>query len=245
MRNRIELINACDQDWNAMKSLGENKFCDKCQKQVIDFTGVRKKEIIEKLKVSGAVCGKLNPSQIQGLSARNRKRNHTISKQTLSKITFFIGFGSMIGLTEPVIAKPNSYKLEQLDKANWQSVLPVKTINDSITVKGKITDLNGEAIPGTNVILKDSRIGTQSNLKGEFIFKIPVEKIKDKNYLIISFIGFKTEEVRFYRKNRYFNIQLTEDNTPLGGIALVQERNLFDKVGNFFHKLFSNHKTCS
>ncbi|TRO66802.1 carboxypeptidase-like regulatory domain-containing protein [Christiangramia sabulilitoris] len=240
MQRRIELINPCNQDWQTMKSLDGNKFCDKCQKEVIDFTGYSKNEILKKIKGKGEVCGKLNPSHLE-----NKTGSKQLGNQYFSKFAFFIGLSSIIGLTEPVTANSTKPKIEQTDKTKWKSVIPKNKVQDSITIKGKVTDSEGQPIPGTNVIFKNSKIGTQSNLEGEFNLKIPTEKLGEKNFLIFSFIGFKMKEVRLYKNNKYFNIQMTEDLTPLGGMIIVQERKIFEKVGYFFHNLFSNHKTCN
>ena len=240
MRQRIKIINPCNQDWQSMKTIGGNKFCNKCQKEVIDFTGYSKSEIIKKINGHKEVCGKLNPAQLEDKIVSKYPSN-----QYFSKFAFFLGLSSIIGLTEPTAARSIKPTIEQTDETQWKSVMPQKIAKDSITIKGKITDSDGLPIPGTNIILKNSKIGTQSNLEGEFNLKIPSEKIGDKNFLVFSFVGFKTKEVRLYKNNKYFNIQMTEDNTPLGGIAIVQDRNIFDKVGYFFHNLFSNHKTCN
>ena len=219
MQRRIEIINPCVQDWQSMKSLGGNKFCDKCQKEVIDFTGYSKNEIFKKIRGKGEVCGKLNLSQLE-----YKVESKILGNQYFSKFAFFLGLSSIIGLTEPITANPIKPKIEQTDKTQWKSIMSNKKVQDSITIKGKILDSNGLVLPGTNVILKNSKIGTRSNLEGEFTLKIPMEKIGEKNFLVFSFVGFKTKEVRFYKNNKFFNIQMTEDHTPLGGIAIVQER---------------------
>ncbi|WP_405199100.1 carboxypeptidase-like regulatory domain-containing protein [Christiangramia sp. LLG6405-1] len=240
MQRRIEVINPCDQAWQSMRRLDGNKFCDKCKKEVIDFTGYSKNEIFEKIEKNGEVCGKLHPSHLE-----NKIESNQLGNQYFSKFAFVIGLSSIIGLNQPVTANSTKPTFEQTDRTEWKSILPIKKVQDSITIKGKVTDADGQAIAGTNVIFKDSRIGTQTNLEGEFNLKIPAEKLGEKNFLIFSFVGFEMKEIRFFRNNKFFNVQLIEDNTPLGGITIVQKRNVFDKVGYFFHNLFSNHKTCN
>ncbi|WP_405199155.1 carboxypeptidase-like regulatory domain-containing protein [Christiangramia sp. LLG6405-1] len=185
MQRRIEVINPCDQAWQSMRRLGGNKFCDKCQKEVIDFTGYSKNEIFEKIEKNGEVCGKLHPSHLE-----NKIESNQLGTQYFSKFAFFIGLSSIIGLNEPVTANSTKPTFEQTDRTEWKSVLPIKKVKDSITVRGKVTDADGQAIPGTNVIIKDSRIGTQTNLEGEFNLKIPAEKLGEKKFPHFLFCRF-------------------------------------------------------
>jgi TonB-linked SusC/RagA family outer membrane protein len=59
-----------------------------------------------------------------------------------------------------------------------------------VAVQGTIKDANGP-VPGANIIVKGSNLGTQSGPVGDFTISVP-----DANAtLVVSFIGYKTEEV--------------------------------------------------
>ena len=60
-----------------------------------------------------------------------------------------------------------------------------------IRVTGKVTDVNGNALIGVNVIMSDTRQGTITNKEGEFQLTA-----SDKNVTIeFSYVGFQTETV--------------------------------------------------
>ena len=60
------------------------------------------------------------------------------------------------------------------------------------TVTGRITDQNtGESLPGVNIVVKGTTIGTSSDADG--IYRLDVPSLSDT--LVYSFIGFKTLEV--------------------------------------------------
>lgn len=64
--------------------------------------------------------------------------------------------------------------------------------NAAITVNGKVTSKeNGEAIPGVNVLIKGTSIGTVTDVEGNFTIETPDEN----DTLIFSFIGYTTQEV--------------------------------------------------
>lgn len=58
------------------------------------------------------------------------------------------------------------------------------------TVSGVVTDQNGEAIPGANVVLKGTATGTTSDLDGKYVISVPDEGA----VLSFSFIGMTTQE---------------------------------------------------
>ena len=43
-------------------------------------------------------------------------------------------------------------------------------------ISGKITDAEGQPIPGVSVLIKGTRLGTTSNFDGNYALKIPAEK---------------------------------------------------------------------
>ncbi len=60
----------------------------------------------------------------------------------------------------------------------------------TITVKGKVVDDNGEAVPGVNIIEKGTVNGVITNFDGEYAIEVP-----PTSTLIFSFIGFQTQDV--------------------------------------------------
>ncbi len=64
------------------------------------------------------------------------------------------------------------------------------TYSQESLIKGKVIDENGEPVPFANVLVKNTLRGTASDLNGEFT----IEASSD-NILVISYIGFTTEEI--------------------------------------------------
>ena len=242
MQTRIKIIEPCNQDWNKMTILDKDKFCEKCQKNVIDLTEYKKSQLLDFLNNNEKVCGRLDQSQLkEDFLSEKQKRS------SISKLAFLISLGSILGFTEPVNAKPKEHKTEQTEIDKWKSIFPKKE-SDSITIEGTVLAPDGLELPGANIFLKDTKIAVQTNFDGKFSITIPTNKLKEENYLVFSFIGFETQEYRFYQKNRYINIKMVEDTTTLmGEVVIVRRANIFNKIGHFFGKLFSkkeNHINC-
>jgi TonB-linked SusC/RagA family outer membrane protein len=75
-------------------------------------------------------------------------------------------------------------------------LLPVTTqpvhAQDRTVVSGTVTDSEtGETLPGVNVRVEDTGIGTATDVDGEYELSVP----SDANVLLFSFIGYETERV--------------------------------------------------
>lgn len=66
------------------------------------------------------------------------------------------------------------------------------------TLKGIITDENAKVLPDISVSLKNSTIGIQTGINGEFLLQVPADSTFT---LVISSIGYKSKSVRFKLKS--------------------------------------------
>ena len=58
-------------------------------------------------------------------------------------------------------------------------------------ISGKVTDENGSGLPGVNVLIKDTDIGTITDTDGNYKLAIPDEA----RVLVFSYVGYISEEV--------------------------------------------------
>src|SRR5690349_11777570 len=78
-------------------------------------------------------------------------------------------------------------------------------------VSGKITAAkDGTELPGVSVRIKDTTLGTASDVNGVF----EMETRTDSDTLIFSFIGFQTQEV-YVRQRTLINVKLEPETTEL------------------------------
>ncbi|SHK27858.1 MULTISPECIES: SusC/RagA family TonB-linked outer membrane protein [Reichenbachiella] len=59
------------------------------------------------------------------------------------------------------------------------------------TVSGKVTDDTGEGLPGVNVVLKGTTVGSTSDIEGNWKVSVP----SDGGVLVFSFVGMTAQEV--------------------------------------------------
>lgn len=85
-----------------------------------------------------------------------------------------------------------------------------------VNVRGKVVDLNGETLIGVNVIVKDSRLGTVTDINGEFSLSVP----SLNNTLVFSYVGFKEQEIPLQGRN-FVNVTLEQDTELLDEVIVV------------------------
>ncbi|MFB9076018.1 SusC/RagA family TonB-linked outer membrane protein [Flavobacterium procerum] len=86
----------------------------------------------------------------------------------------------------------------------------------SNTIEGKITDASGLSLPGVNIQEKGTKNGSSTDFEGSF--KINVTN--PKAILIISYLGFQTQEVSVAGKTK-INVSLAEQSNSLNEVVVV------------------------
>ena len=84
----------------------------------------------------------------------------------------------------------------------------------TITVKGLVTDSNGEPIIGANVLEKGTSNGSLTDIDGKFTLNV-----RQGSTLQISFIGYKTQEIKAQQGS--IKVVLVEDNEMLEEVVVV------------------------
>ena len=83
-------------------------------------------------------------------------------------------------------------------------------------ITGTIKDETGAGIPGANILVKGTTVGTISDMDGKFELQTP----KNGGKLLISFIGYKDKEVDLGTSN-YYNIQLSPETEELDEVVVT------------------------
>ncbi|SHH24019.1 TonB-linked outer membrane protein, SusC/RagA family [Chryseolinea serpens] len=85
------------------------------------------------------------------------------------------------------------------------------------TVQGKVTSSDdGSALPGVNIIVKGTSIGTTTDADGSYSISVP----STESVLVFTFIGFKTQEVAVGNQTS-IDITLTADMETLSEVVVV------------------------
>ncbi|MEE3407356.1 MAG: TonB-dependent receptor plug domain-containing protein, partial [Candidatus Cryptobacteroides sp.] len=94
-------------------------------------------------------------------------------------------------------------------------VLPLVAFAQNLTVKGVVTETNGEPIPGAYVMIKGTTTGASTGLDGEYVINAPANAV-----LVVSFVGYVTEEVPVAGVSTH-NVTLRFDSEALEGTVVI------------------------
>ena len=81
---------------------------------------------------------------------------------------------------------------------------------------GVVVDEYGEPLIGVNILIKGTSTGTMTDFDGNFQMSV-----KDNDVLVVSYLGFKTQEVSINRKKQPMKITLYEDKQALDEVVVI------------------------
>lgn len=138
------------------------------------------------------------------LFIKNEPRNHRLNSKTWRVVKLTSGL--LLALTLQVSAAATS-----------KTVISSKTylLQDKKIVKGKVVDEKGLPIPGVNILLKGTKVSTQTDFNGSFTIEAPNNNAK----LVVSYIGMESQEVTI--GNTPLTIVLKEAGQKLDEVVVV------------------------
>jgi TonB-linked SusC/RagA family outer membrane protein len=87
--------------------------------------------------------------------------------------------------------------------------------NHNIT--GTVVDTKGEPVIGASVKMKDAKVGVITNVDGKFSMNVS----KASGELLVSYIGYLSQTVKYTANGRPIKVVLTEDVTKLDEVVVV------------------------
>ncbi len=218
----ISIPEPCHENWQNMSLAEKGRFCDRCQKNVFDFTSSTDKEIINTFNQNQNLCGRFLNSQLNRDLIKPQKKS-SLWLTTTSALISFIGLGSQDAIAQGEI------KTEQTDR----NVIIGKTlpVQKEFEISGIVTDETGP-LPGANISVKGKNISTQSDFDGKYKIKVQIGDI-----LISSYVGYESNETTVTNnKNLEIKLKLTE--ALLGEVVYIKKRTFFGRVFHSFGNLF-------
>jgi hypothetical protein len=83
-------------------------------------------------------------------------------------------------------------------------------------IRGRILDDAGEPVPGANILIKGSTIGTVSDASGNYYLPLTA----DAQTIVVSFIGYQSQEVQLNGREA-MDIRLNADQTQLSEVVVT------------------------
>ena len=157
---KITIPEPCDQKWSEMQPCGSNRFCNKCERQIIDFTyysDAALKRVIEENE--GRICGKFTKDQL------DRELISSYRKQSFFAIVSARWLGLWLFLSSPF------YSVKAQTPTDVSPELKTAKLDTNrFYISGTVVNENGISVPEVNVKLIELGLITRSDFNGKFKF---------------------------------------------------------------------------
>jgi len=238
MKYTIIIPEPCHEKWHLMNPMEKGRFCSSCKKEVLDFTYSSTYQLAKILDNNENLCGRFRASQLN-------KPFNSNKNQTMAKTSLVFGIRSFLALCTPLAAQEKSEKIEMVTIATTGKPLIIKDLRQPSTietVKGTVVDSDNLPLPGANILLQETTIGTQTDFDGNFQLEIPKDAFKSNKKLSVTYIGFETKEICLNKLEPEIRLELKlpMQEMVMGGLVVVRKWNIFDRIANLFRKKHKN-----
>ena len=243
----IQIQEPCHENWAEMTPSEQGRFCQNCQKIVVDFSKMSDRDLTQwfAARAGERVCGRVNPKQL----------NRSFSCVTQSKSTFYQRTAILVsGLFFATSAYGQDYKPTEITTTGDtilvrepQHTKPPKTEKKARILRGVVLDERGEPLPSAVIMVKGTQIATMADFDGFFKIILTDDFEKSKQIqLVTRLVGFESVEKIIEIKGQdsldKIEIRITEDSSinMLSGMVIVEEKPkpFLGKVGHAIKKPF-------
>lgn len=205
----------CHERWEQMAPVEQGRFCNSCQKTVIDFTNMTDQQLAAYFKKPiGNVCGRFAPDQLE--------RDITVPTKRIPWLRYFFQFTLPAFLLS---LKAAGQKTERVEKVNVICKVGDTSIKKTLQeaspicgLSGKVIDDKGNPIPFASVFIKGTEQGTACDAEGSF--RLSYQQALPFT-LQISAIGFQAKEYLVSDTNAKEVVLATMQEQWMGEVVVV------------------------
>jgi TonB family protein len=193
---KIKITSPCSENWDVMKPENNSRFCDSCEKNVMDFTKMEKEDIIRFMlrNKNNNICGRIDNGLMK---FSHDELMSVINKELITNKRTNYGFYLMLLGTLSIMSCTNN------TENNIQNLAQDSKTTLLITETAKVQNI------------KDSDSLNKPNNK------IHTPKIESKNSVLQKELDDKGVET--LKGNVTCAPDEVIINTPVGGVAIIQE----------------------
>lgn len=196
-----------------MTSVEQGRFCNSCQKAVVDFTGMSDAQLVSFFKKpsNGSICGRFNNDQLE--------RDISIPGKRLPWLKYFFQFAVPIFLTSlkaqsqgNLVAKERITSIVPTCTNGLQATVgAVSLFTDSKLIYGRVLDENCNGVPFASISIGESGKGAVCDSAG--FFKIDLSSAHRRINLVASCVGYSSAEKQINtRRSSYTEFRLSPNS---------------------------------
>lgn len=229
---RIELAIPvpCQQRWQSMKPKESGRFCDSCQKTVVDFTAMTDQQIGAYFSNQPKnVCGRFTAGQLnrdvvlaQNISNSGLKQRW-LGLMTAGLLSWSSAPGQSTQVPEQNVLIRERVTPELPAQNEPREQYETTAAKDSTwVIEGKvIAEADKAPLPGATIVLNETQQTIMADANGLFKLTLPSDQ-NNKLMLRVSSIGYVTQEITVNSAQKLsLAISLAEDSVALGQVVVV------------------------
>jgi hypothetical protein len=185
----LSIPEPCHEKWDNMTAVEKGRFCNSCQKVVVDFSSMSDAQLIAYFKApKDSVCGRFDKEQLD--------RDIIVSKKRMPWIRYFFGLAFpafLLSLKSNGQSGRTVGKIKVTTEKSPETAVASGTIVEKglKVIKGNVCDEKGEGIANATVLVKGTNRGVVTDSEGNFLLK------EAGKSFVLQFLGVGYETVEY------------------------------------------------
>lgn len=212
----IQIAEPCTQNWEFMEKRDQERFCEACQKCVVDFSNHSNAEIVKIIASSKeGICGRLTATQLNQL---NYYLLAVPSNKNWLKYLGVLAIGASLFVNE---AKANSFKEPTVVTVNSEKSTTDLKPNKVKKIYGYVFDENNKPMVGVRVVVTNSKLSATTDKNGRYEMSISDTLNPKSNFIKVA--SFDNSVALNYKTAKQTNLVLYARPIIMGKIAIVRK----------------------
>ena len=155
---QIDIPEPCNQNWEDMKSCGLNRYCQKCDKEIIDFSFYSDRALVKMIEENkGRICGRFKKGQLNRELLIAEKRKSFFANFSASWIGFWLFLSSPFQSVKAQVKTEISPEMKTVDSNRYY-------------ISGTVVNENNESLPFVKIKLFELGLKALTDINGSFMF---------------------------------------------------------------------------
>lgn len=213
-RISLRLDEPCHQKWSEMTPSEKGRYCDSCEKHVIDFSQMTDNDILKFLgENKSGFCGQFRASQLDRPFVETKLNGGT------SRLNSFFAGLAIVGAAGSATAQSadttNYHPVVVIDQKHPTGPVCIRQVsvdtNDLVLHITVMDTLNHYAIAFANVSLQQGGVnfGGVTDIDGKVTLTIPADSIQDTMLLTISMVGYQMQMLTIHTEQRTQDVNIS------------------------------------
>jgi len=199
---KLKIESPCQENWGRMHANEGGKFCDSCQKNVIDFTTKSPSQIAQIIsEAQGKTCGRFTSTQLEQVYSVLPAQRIEIHWYASVAASFLVMLGVKSAHSQDVPLKTPIHLIEKDETPLiGDTILVEQKVEEKVyKIEGLMLDAEtGEPIPFQKISDKSRRFGAFSDVDGKFVMNIHSSFLSDSLQIIVGSHEYLEQHLTIY-----------------------------------------------